>query len=153
MIEIRRANTQDAPQIADLLTALTRRHIAADCTVQGLEILLGTMTFEAVLERMAGDFWHWLAVAGDKLAGVCVMRGESHLYHLFVADGFQRQGIARRLWQTALDDARRRTPGLRVFTVNASSFGRPAYERMGFVVEDEPQIVDGIRLQAMRLEI
>lgn len=153
-IEIRPAGEADAEDISALVTDLAQRHIRADCTPEGLQTLLETMTPGAVSERMmSGDFRHWLAAADGKLAGICVMRGENHLYHLFVSDDFQKRGIAKRLWHEAREDARRRTPGLKHFTVNASSYGRPAYERMGFVAEGEPMDMNGIRSQPMRLDV
>lgn len=51
-MQIRHASPDDATAIAALISELTREHIAGDCTPAALEILLASMTADAVRERM-----------------------------------------------------------------------------------------------------
>lgn len=152
-MNIRAANESDAEAISALVTALVRRHVHTDCTPRGLQRLLATMTPAAVLERMAGDYMHWVAMQDENLAGVCVLREKTHLYHLFVADAFQRQRIGQRMVDAAIAYSRTHAPSLDVLTVNASSFGIPAYARMGFVLDGAAVEANGIRHQPMRLAL
>ena len=66
------------------------------------------------------------------LAGVTATRDDKHLYHLFVAEPFQRRGLARALWdhakQACLEAG---NPG--EFTVNSSRFAVGLYVKLGFV--------------------
>ncbi|MBW3566987.1 MAG: GNAT family N-acetyltransferase [Proteobacteria bacterium] len=153
MIHIRRATPDDAQAISSLLVTLTREHIAADCTDGGLDQLLGIMTVDSVRERMAGNFSTWIATDNGVLAGVCVLRLPAHLYHLFVATGFQKQGLGRRLLETAVQRCRKNaaTAPVSALTVNASSFGLPAYLRLGFSLDGPRKEENGIRFQPMRL--
>ena len=65
----------------------------------------------------------------DVPVGAIVVRDGIHLFHLFVAERFQRRGWARQLWLHALSQAHQGTR----MTVNATLFARGFYERMGFI--------------------
>lgn len=150
-MDIHLAREGDVDAISALLVALTREHLPVNCTAEGLRHLLATMTPAAVRERMAGDYVHWVAVQDETLAGVCALREKRHLYHLFIANAFQRQSVGRRLVDVAITYCRDHAPSTDVLTVNASSFGIPAYQRMGFTLDGAPQELNGVRYQPMRL--
>ena len=153
MITIRSAREEDADAIAKLTATLTKRHIGIDCTPEGLAQLLAGMTPPAVRQRMAAGWPHWIAEQPNDIAGVCVVRGDAHLYHLFVADACQRQAVARRLLEVAIAHCRAAVPGLEAITVNASTFGLPAYRRLGFKADGEARVLHGIRSHPMRLAL
>lgn len=98
---------------------------------QGAEDFLQSPQPDAVAARLAtASFATCVAItAAGELAGVIVVRDGSHLFHLFVAEPFQGEGWARRLWLHALSHLVR---GTRV-TVNASPFAQGFYEQMGFI--------------------
>jgi GNAT superfamily N-acetyltransferase len=103
-----------------------------------------TRTYLADVERQ-GRIRSWLAEtsAGSAVGVASVLRNdapplpEQHLAHegylvnLWVAPGARRQGVARALLQTAIDDA----PGwgIRRLYLHATDDGRPLYEQTGFV--------------------
>jgi ribosomal protein S18 acetylase RimI-like enzyme len=73
-----------------------------------------------------------IAEEDGELAGVVAVRDNSHLYHLFVSERFQGQGLARRLWEVAKTASLSAgNPGL--FTVNSSRYAVGMYENFGFV--------------------
>lgn len=128
--DIRPANTGDAAAISRLILPLAR-FFTVDPGGRGAEDFLLSLQPDAVDARLASaSFKTWVAVAnGSDVAGVIVVRGDSHLFHLFVAEPFQGQGGARALWRHVLPHM---PPGARV-TVNATPFAHGFYERMGFV--------------------
>lgn len=63
---------------------------------------------------------------------VIALRGNSHDYHLFVAQAFQRKGLGRSLWRRVYQAALEAGNNWR-FTVNSSVSAVPVYERLGFV--------------------
>jgi len=77
------------------------------------------------------------------LAGFIAIRPPSHLFHLFVAQPFQRRGVARALWDHARGDAV-------AFTVNSSPYAIPAYEAMGFRCDGPLACHNGVTFQPMR---
>ena len=131
-VAIRLSTVQDAPAISELISGLTRIHVLPDQPDGAAEKLLAWMAADALVGRIAAGHRHHVAEIGAVLAGVVATRDNAHLHLLFVDTPFQRRGIARALWQTALaacvDAARPES-----ITVNASAFAVPAYRRLGFV--------------------
>jgi GNAT superfamily N-acetyltransferase len=103
-----------------------------------------------VKDKMAkGEYLHWFAtdaqgriVAG---AGVWLMewpphaidqsRWRANVLNVYTEPSHRRQGLARRLTQTALDWCR--ANGIRTFILHASNEGRALYESLGFKATNE----------------
>ncbi len=130
-MHIRPAISEDAPAISELILSVAH-FFTLDPAGRGAEDFLQSLQPAAVAARLAtAAFTTWVAVEGehDDLVGVIVVRDGIHLFHLFVAERFQRRGWARQLWLHALSQA---PQGTRM-TVNATPFARGFYERMGFI--------------------
>ncbi|HWW04997.1 GNAT family N-acetyltransferase [Collimonas sp.] len=116
----------------------------------GAEQFFASVSAEAEAGYIADSRYRYIAaLAGDVLAGFIAIRDRSHIFHLFVAPEFQRQGLAARLWQAALAAA----PDLEFFTVNSSPFALPVYERFGFVKTGPRVEMHGICFVPMRLAL
>jgi GNAT superfamily N-acetyltransferase len=140
---IRTATVQDAGRISHLVCALAEEFILNEFGDEARTHFLGEHTAEKVRERLAGDYRFFVAESGPALAGVAGLRGASHLYHLFVAKTHQRQGLARRLWLTALR-ACAEAGHAGVITVNSSRYAIPVYERFGFTRKGPPEERNGL---------
>ena len=149
-IAIRPATTDDAQRISELITTLSREHIACDLSPEGSERLLSSMSADSIRGFINSGFRYFVAETGGTIAGVVATRDDQHLYHLFVDNRFQRQGLARKLWQAA-HEACVAASGTRVFTVNSSRNAVAVYERFGFVRHGEPQNVGGVIFVPMKL--
>ncbi len=66
------------------------------------------------------------------------MRG--YILNVWTNDDHRRKGIARRLMETVLSEARRRN--IRVLTLHASDEGRQLYEKLGFRQSREMMFVE-----------
>jgi putative acetyltransferase len=87
----------------------------------------------------------FVAVEGDRVIGFADVVGEGHVDMTFVDPEFGRRGVATALLETVAAAARDR--GSRRMTVHASITARPFFERRGFVVDAEQQVVrDGVVL-------
>jgi putative acetyltransferase len=86
----------------------------------------------------------------DRLAGFIRMENNDHLDLLYVHPEFQRQGIARALFDRALTWAAGQ--GASCVTSDVSITARPFFERMGFHVT-EPQIIErqGVQLRNFKM--
>ena len=60
------------------------------------------------------------------------------VFNVYVEPGHRKQGLARRLMDAM--HAHCRSEGIERVVLNASAFGRPLYEDMGYVVTDEPMM-------------
>jgi GNAT superfamily N-acetyltransferase len=151
-LHIREATTTDAVNISRLLVALSEKYIAFEFTPQGVDSLLTEMSPDAIENFIQSGYRYHVAELDENLAGVVAVRDNSHLYHLFVAEEYQRKGIARELWQVALGTCL--TNGnVGEFTVNSSKFAVPVYEKLGFVVESGPAEKNGVVFIPMNLKI
>jgi len=150
---IRTATIDDAQAISELLVTLSRAHIAPAFGEEGRQILLNSMTPEAIEGFMAAGFRYHVAVEEDRVVGVVGTRDESHLFHLFVADAFQGQGLATRLWHVGRDAclASGSNPGY--FTVNSSLNAQQVYLHFGFEPLGGVREGGGVRDVPMRLEL
>lgn len=144
---IRVATAADHQAISALLLPLVEKFIAPDCSAEGTTLLLGAMQPQAILGYLHGDYRYWLAEDAAGLGGVIAVKGNNHLYHLFVAERAHGQGLARQLWSHLLAQCQDQDE----FTVNASLFALPMYQHWGFVAEQGPRERMGIVDVPMRL--
>ncbi len=145
--QIRPATAADHTAISALLLPLVDKFIAPDCTPEGSALLRESMQPEAILAYLHADYRYWLAEDNQGLAGVIAVKGQNHLYHLFVAERAQGQGLARKLWASLLANC----PEQDEFTVNASLYALPMYQHLGFVAEQGQRERMGIVDVPMRL--
>jgi len=110
------------------------------------------MTPAAVEKSIQAGFRYHLAEVGSQLVGVVGVKDNSHLYHLFVAESHQRQGVATGLWQLAMQ-ACFDEGNSGEFTVNSSKYAQEAYKTLGFVAQSGPQDKNGVIFIPMKLTI
>lgn len=147
-MQLRTATCNDAKAISQLLISSANTFFADDFSDAGLARFKADFTENRVNERIcANEFRYYVADIGGQLAGVCAIRGDSHLYNLFTAAQFQRRGVAKALWQHAMQFMAE--TGVDEATVNASNYAVSAYERLGFVRTGVTQCVDGIVFNPM----
>lgn len=151
-VEVRGATVDDAPRISALLTALAEEFILGDFSTEGRSHLLAHFGVTEMEERLkAAEYRFKLAEDGAELVGVVAVRAATHLQYLFVARSHQRTGLARRLWALARGAAIGDGNAAAKFTVNASAYAVPAYERLGFRCVGPVREVNGVRFQPMEL--
>ena len=142
-MHLRPALVADAPAISALIQSLVHYftvHAAGD----GAAAFLSTLAPEAIAKYIAAPNFRCItAWEGDALAGIIALR--DHIFHLFVAQHYQRQGIAAQLWaavKTAVHPP--------VCTVNASVFSVPVYEKFGFTPTGPRAEIHGIAYVPMQ---
>ncbi|MEZ9074090.1 GNAT family N-acetyltransferase, partial [Vibrio splendidus] len=69
--------------------------------------------------------------ANDEVVGVAGVRDNSHLYHLFVDDNFQGNGLSRQLWEAVKEESIK-NGNSGIFTVNSAVNAESVYSRFGF---------------------
>ena len=147
---IRPAQLEDAEAISQLIYESIQA-VMPRPQDEGADTFLQSIT-AAEVERMLGDprFRYFVACEQRTLAGFIAIRDNTHLYHLFVAEAFQRRGFGRKLWERAAADAvdRGNSNG---FTVNSTPPAIAFYERFGFTVAGPLMQMNGIDFVPMRL--
>jgi len=142
---LREAVPDDAAAISALVWGLAQRWIAPDCSDAGVAVLMASMSEAKTRERLHEGHRYIVAERDGRIVGVAALRLPSHLYHLFVADDAQRQGLARRLW----DGVRVHADALAPVTVNASRHALAVYGRLGFEAVEAERFDRGIRSTPM----
>jgi GNAT superfamily N-acetyltransferase len=145
---LREAVPEDAVRISELLTGLAEEFIVGEFSDEGRHHLLAHFGVAEMTVRLASaEYRFQVAEIDSALIGVVGVRDQTHLQYLFVSKPYQRAGLARRLWKEA-----RRQAGNACgpFTVNASSYAVPAYERLGFTAVGAVQEKNGVRFQPMK---
>jgi len=138
------------PVIAALLRELALEFIVHESSPEGAATFLAENDQMGVRGFLALGHVYHVALDGDQLAGFIAIRDNSHLFHLFVSKRWQRQGLARTLWNVARAAAIARG-GDGNFTVNSSNHAVAAYESFGFVRVGPTQCVKGLYFNPMRL--
>jgi len=148
-IVIRPGTVADAPSVGALVMDLLP-FLTVDPEGRGAESFVANIDATAQARYLAAPtFRYQLALHGDALAGFVAMRDNGHLFHLFVSRALHGQGLGRRLWELARDEAvALGNPG--VFTVNASDHALAMYTRLGFVASGPREEQRGIAWTPMR---
>lgn len=84
-----------------------------------------------------------------KIVSMIAVRNNTHITLLFTHEDYHRKGIAKRLFETVKNSLEK---GMTI-TVNSSPYAVDVYKKLGFVIEEDEQTVDGIRFTKMKLEI
>ena len=149
-MRVERAEVSDAPRISALIRELSKPFLASP-TGEGAEPFFAAIGESAIQGYVsASNFEYFVAEAQGQLAGVVALRDGSHLFHLFVAEPFQGQGVGSRLWQMVKARAIQSGNPAK-FTVNSSLNALPVYEKFGFIAVGPVVQTHGVAFQPMQL--
>ena len=145
---IRSLQDNDIPAVACLLKTLARQFIVHESTPAGAATFLRENDESAIRGYIASGHVYHVAERDGEIAGFVAVRACMHLFHMFVGARWQRQGVGRRLWETARTQAIA-AGGSGQFTVNASNFAVPVYEALGFARTAPMQSMKGLFFNPM----
>ena len=148
-VTVRRAELGDAERMTAFVLDVAEKSFMREFSAEGQANFRVQHSVERMMERLHGGYRYRLAEQDGELVGLIGIRGNTHLYHLFVAPVVQGRGLGRRLWEAEKAESLRM--GARSFTVNASLNAIGVYERFGFVVAGPMQDLGGLRFVPMRL--
>ena len=100
-----------------------------------------------------GDQTTFLAMDGDTVVGCASLSyiwimptfshptgKRAHLMNVYTNQSYRRMGIARRLVELLIEEAR--TQGVTEISLDATDMGRPLYEALGFKASDEAMVLN-----------
>jgi len=159
-MKIRQANYADVNKISTLLCNLSLKYIAPHCSDEGIELLIKSMQPDSIVQYMNSNCLYHIIEVNNVLAGVIAMRDNRHLFHMFVADNYQGNGLAKKLWLYAKNVCLI-NGNHGHFTVNSAVNAQAVYLKLGFKplsgirdnqgIKDIPMILKPTRLNNLKL--
>jgi GNAT superfamily N-acetyltransferase len=148
-MDIRRGTINDAESIAALIADF-HTEIADSSDGFGATAYFESVSCEAETSYLASDRFCFLIAERDgEMLGFIALRDSSHILHLFVRREHQRQGVARRLWESAKSVV----PAPQCFTVNSSLRAVAVYSAFGFKPSGDVESRHGVSVVPMRLDV
>ncbi len=149
--KVRRLKQSEISEAMDLVWKVFLEFEAPGYNSDGIAEFSNFIDCQTMLDRMGNSqITIWGSWDGEKIIGVIATRSPCHICLLFVDPEYHRNGIAGRLFQTALNYYRE-DPEVTDMTVNSSPYAKEVYQRFGFAELDTEQEVNGIRFIPMRL--
>ena len=140
---IRKIRQEEIEKALFLVLQVFQEYEAPDYTKEGVQEFYKSVHDEKYLSNLD---WYG-AFAQDKLIGVIATRNKGTHIALFFVDGkYHRQGIGKRLFQTA-----RIKCCSEKMTVNSSPCAVPIYRKLGFKDTGPEQVANGLRFTPMEL--
>lgn len=148
-MEIRKLQEVDLKMALELIWQVFMEFEGSDYTEKGIVTFKSFIAYDSIQRRVSEEkLILWGCFKAQELTGVIAISDGKHISLLFVKKEYQRQGIARRLFQTAVDYCRSQTI-YRQITVNSSPYAVGVYHRLGFRDMNEEQTIDGIKFTPM----
>ena len=146
---IRLLEKEDIIPAMDMVWKVFEESIAPDYGQEGIDEFKRFIDTAHVTDKMvSGEFKLWGAFNDEKPVGIIAIGLPLRIALLSVDKRYHRQGIARKLFSTALSD-KTRTDGHDKITVNASPYAVNIYKRLSFVPTNTEQTVNGLRFTPM----
>ncbi|PKG39094.1 GNAT family N-acetyltransferase [Psychromonas sp. Urea-02u-13] len=147
-MSIRVANENDVSKICSLVISLS--HFYLESIESELpDWFAETLTEKAFLNRIINEeYQNFVYEIHGEIVGYLALKGNSHLYHLFVAENHQGKGISKSLWSYA-----RNVCIAEIYTLRSSLFAIPIYQNFGFKMVGDAGEKDGIGFQSMELRV
>jgi ribosomal protein S18 acetylase RimI-like enzyme len=149
-MKLRPAVINDAPQLAAIIASF-QALLTVDREGRGAEQFLESVSEQAIRGYIASERYKYIVADVDgSVAGFVAVRDLSHLFHLFVTQAHQGNGLGRSLWNEALRHILEKT-GPKQITVNSSPNAVAFYAHLGFTQASSPVEKHGVVFIPMRL--
>ena len=151
-VVIRNIKTGEEQQVCNLIELVFEEFIAPLYEEDGVEEFLRYIDPSKMVSRLENNHFVLVSELDGELLGAIEVRNYNHISLLFVVSNEQRQGLAKRLLYEAHEICKDNI-GFSEMSVNSSPNAVEAYGKLGFEVDDQEQLKNGIRYIPMRLRI
>lgn len=146
-MNIREALITDAGKIKELVSSLSHFYLENKGSSLPEWFLQTLDIFEFERRISSEEFDNFVYLIDGEIVGYISIKENSHLYHLFVDESYQGNGISKKLWRYATTDSLEN-----IYTVRSSMFAVPVYKKFGFIESGLAASKDGISFQPMELK-
>ena len=133
----------------DLVWNVFEEFVAPDYSEEGTATFKKFIEYDSIIQKLdTGEMQIWGCFINHDLVGVIATLKINHISMLFTKKEYQRQGIAKKLFQKVVDSCMLRDKN-RAITVNSSPYAVEAYRHLGFKDTNIEQTINGIRFTSM----
>ena len=140
-------------EFSDFIRKVFDEFVSADYCAEGNQTFYDFIAAEEIRKRLDRGNLFLVEESGGRIIGALELRDSNHISLLFVDRAFQRKGIGKRLFKTALAHVRKQNPKSDRIEVNSSPFAKEIYEKMGFVARSGLKEKNGIKYFELVYEI
>jgi len=152
-MEIVKLQKSEIKNALELIWFIFQEFEAPDYSEHGVSTFKDFIFFDSIIEKVnKGNLIFWGCFKLNKLVGVIAIIDINHICLFFVKKEYQRQGIAKKLFQTVADYCKI-DDNINNITVNSSPYAVEVYHHLGFKDTNTEQTVDGIRFTPMEYPI
>lgn len=148
MIKYRILEPGEEREVCDLISEVFNKFIAPGYSAEGVKEFYRYANPEALAARQNDNHFCLVAEMEGRIVGVIEMRNYNHVSLLFVKK--RGIGIARALFDLALERCINEKPEFLKITVNSSPYAVSIYEKIGFRVAGEEKTENGITYIPMK---
>jgi GNAT superfamily N-acetyltransferase len=140
----------ELPDALNLAETVFMAYVAPEYSQEGVKTFLEYIQYDAIKKLIDENILRfWVCMDGRTVVGMIAMRQKAHISLMFVDSRCHRRGIARRLFQAAMDAAQ----NIKETTVHSSLYAVPFYQSLGYRATGPEQTVNGIRFVPMAMPI
>jgi GNAT superfamily N-acetyltransferase len=152
-IIIRPFQPGDELEINCLVRIAFDEFVAPGYSEEGNRFFYDFIVPEKMAQRQLQERVLWCALSDGNIIGIIEMRDGNHISLLFVDKAFHRQGVAKMLMDTAIENAKLKNPDISNIQVHSSPYAVAIYERFGFHPNHDFQVANGIRYLPMEMRL
>ncbi len=144
---------EQIPEAIDLVWDVFKEFVAPDYSEEGTATFKEFIEYPSIIQKLdSGEMKIWGSFNNHKLSGVIAALRTNHICLLFIRKEYQRQGIARGLFNKVID-ACRLNKNINSIAVNSSPYAVEAYRHLGFTNTNTEQTLKGISFTPMEYTI
>lgn len=151
-VAIRKIEPGEEQKVCLLVKRVFDEFVAPLYETEGVEEFLKYVNPDRMVARLCSNHFILIAEKGGNPLGMIEIRDFNHISLLFVEGISQRHGIAKRLLAEALELCKSKVD-ISEMSVNSSPNAVEAYSKLGFKIDDQEQLKNGIRFVPMKLRI
>jgi len=151
IMEITELKSEEISGAVNLIKNVFDDFLAADYSDEGVSYFYERISVKSLMSRLSNGSTINIIKHGNRIVGFIEIINVNHIYLLFVAKEFQRNGLGGKLVKYSLDLLKKKNQGLTEVTVNSTIYALGLYKKLGFISIADFQLKNGIISYPMKI--
>lgn len=140
-------------EICQMVKRVYDEFVATDNTEEGNKLFYDCIKPKNIAARQKEKNNILIAKDNEQIVGMVEIGDNQDVFLLYVDKAHQKQGIAKRLYLKAVCTCVKKQPDLNKFSVHASLYSVPVFEKLGFTATGPKKTENGITYLPMVTEL